>query len=249
MKVNIDIQSYKSRFLGGARQYLFYVNLQFPNFGNILKAAAEGVLSGMKTIEDLSSGATDEILKKGAVEGLGAATDVFLLNNSTSNFPYLVKSTSLPDSTLEEIQTYWVGQKFKMASTRSDGDWSVTFIVDNDAKILTRFWAWQKIIHNPQANIYGKPVSYMVDQDIHLLGFDTGSTICCFKLYGAWPKSIGQIQLDYQTNDLVQFDVTFSYQYHTITEREPGALATFLQRGGRSLLDLNIEAIRGKIPL
>ncbi|HRR48414.1 MAG TPA: phage tail protein [Bacteroidales bacterium] len=249
MKIPIDIQEYKARFLGGARQYLFYVNLQFPNLSNILKAGVEGALSTAKTVEDFESGARDDLLTKGAIEAGGTAVDVFLLNNSVKKFPYLVKSTSLPDSTIEEIQSHWVGQKYKMASVRSDGDWNVTFIVDNDAKILTKFWAWQKIIHNPQSNIYGKPISYMVDQDIHLLGFDTGSTICCFKLYGAWPKSIGQIQLDYQTNDLVQFDVTFSYQYHTITEREPGALATFLQRAGRSYLDLNMEAIRGKIPI
>lgn len=244
MNVSIDINSYKSQFLGGARQYLFWTQINFPSWGNVLQA---GLQKGMAAANDLDS------LMEGGKKALGSAAigaaaslaDTAYLNKDQDKWPYLVKAASLPQSDIEEITTSWIGQQYKMASRRTTGDWTVTFVVDNDGKILKRFWDWQNIIHNPEANIYGKPVTYMADQEIHLLGFDTGATICVYKLYGAWPKSIGQVQLDYGTNEVAQFDVTFSYQYHVVTEKEQGALASFLANAGRSALAGSMDAITG----
>jgi len=244
MKANIDIQSYKANFLGGARQYLFWTQINFPGWGNVLQSGLQKGMAGAESIDGLIEGGK-EAAGQAALGAVGSLADTAFLNKNQDKWPYLVRSTSLPQSDIEEITTNWIGQQYKMAARRTTGDWTVTFVVDNDGKILKRFWDWQNIIHNPEANIYGKPVTYMADQEIHLLGFDTGETICVYKLYGAWPKTIGQVQLDYTTNDIAQFDVTFSYQYHVVTEREQGALASFLGRAGRSILAGSMDAITG----
>lgn len=242
MKAPIDIQSYKTQFLGGARQYLFWANIYFPSWGNVLKAGLQKGLENSETITQLVNGGSNA-----AAAGVGGATgtlaDTVFLNRDQSKWPYLIKSTNLPQSEIEEVTTHWIGQQYKMAARRNTGDWTVTFVVDNDGLILKRFWDWQNIIHNPEANIYGKPISYMADQEIHLLGFDTGETICVYKLFGAWPKTIGQVTLDYGTNDIASFDVTFSYQYHIVTEKEQGALASFLSNAGRSIINGSMSSI------
>lgn len=244
MKAPIDIQSYKTQFLGGARQYLFWTQVNFPSWSNVLQAGLQKGLSKTDSLEGLMEGGKQAAGQ--AVQGaVSSLADTAFLTKDQSSWPYLVKSTSLPQSDIEEISTYWIGQAYKMAARRNTGDWTVTFVVDNDGKILKRFWDWQNIIHNPEANIYGRPVTYMADQEIHLLGYDTGSTICVYKLFGAWPKTIGQVQLDYGTNDVASFDVTFSYQYHIVTETEQGALAGFLTGAGRSALAGSMDAITG----
>jgi hypothetical protein len=228
MKFNIDIESYRSRFLGGnARAYLFFVQIQFPGFGNVLKSGIGGALA---------SGSVDGSLYKGTMSAGSAAIDLIGLEKNTDDFGYYVKSTNLPESTIQETSTYWCGQEYKIASTQRFPEWTVTFYVDNRADILKKFFDWHKIIHNPQTNAYGKPGTYMSDQLLYLIGLDGSSEISTYKLFGAWPKQIGQVSLDYASNEFAQFDVTFAYQYHTVTEKEVGTIAAITKRAAEGAL-------------
>jgi hypothetical protein len=224
MKFNIDIESYRSRFLGGnARAYLFFVQIQFPGMGNVLQSGLQGAMAG---------GIPTSIgsLLPGAMSAASSGIDLIGLKTGTEDFGYFVKSTNLPESSIQEASTFWCGQEYKIASTRRFVEWTVTFYVDQQAKLLKKFWDWHKIIHNPETNAYGKPVTYMSDQLLYLIGLDGDSEISCYKLFGAWPKQIGQVALDYQTNDFAQFDITFAYQYHTVSEKEPSALGGIAKR-------------------
>ena len=234
MKIPIDIETYKSNFLGGnARSYLFYVNFNFPNFGNALKEGlSAGFAAGFPTNENMVKSAA----KVGALAGGAGLADTAFISQDTSDFSNYVKSTTLPISDIEGLSSFWCGQEYKMAGLQKFEDWTVTLNVDNNANVLKKFWDWQKIIHEPQSNNYGTPTLYMADQEIHLLGMETGETICVYKLYGAWPRSIGQVSLDYGNNEFANVDITFTYQYHTIREVEEGALMNFVKRTGRGFL-------------
>lgn len=171
--MNIDIDSYKSKFLGGnARQYLFFVYVNFP---------AE----------------------------LGLSPDAV---------GYYVKSTELPAFDFEHTNTNFIGQEYKQAGEMKFEDWTVTFNIDHKADIIKHFWDWAKLIHNPETNDYGDPSKYMVNQEIHLLGMETGTPICTYKLYHAWPVQIGTIALDYGTNEFASVEITFTFQYYTIKQ-------------------------------
>lgn len=39
---------------------------------------------------------------------------------------YFLKSTTLPESTVEELSTYWMGQQYKCGGARRYGDWTIT---------------------------------------------------------------------------------------------------------------------------
>lgn len=127
---------------------------------------------------------------------------------------YLVRTTSLPENTLEETIVNWQGMDFKFAAKHTYTDFTVTFNVDKDANILKTFESWIDIIHNPATNEYGNISSYMADQRLKLLDYN-GDAVIDYVLYYAWPKTIGAVTLDYASTDTAQFDVTFSYQYHT----------------------------------
>jgi hypothetical protein len=182
MLISFDINTYKTRFLGGARQYLFFVLLQFP--GTTMDYNSSSLLTSF---------------------GKGSQSDLF---------PYLVRTTSLPDSSFEEIPNVWQGHAFKMAGARNYGDWQLSFNIDEQGRILDRFNAWHNMIYDPVSQSYNEPKTYMVDQQLFLID-GNGEATKEYKLIKAWPKAISQTSLDYASTDLATVDVTFSYQYYT----------------------------------
>lgn len=144
----------------------------------------------------------------------------------TEKATYLVRATSLPETSTDEIVLNWQGFDYKIAGKYTYSDWTVTFNVDMDAKIQQMMMNWASMIHDPTTNIYSAPATYFADQQIELLGYD-GNPIMKYKLYGAWPKSIGTATLDYSANDVVQFDVTFTYIYHVSDNAKYGGTVTF----------------------
>ncbi len=230
MKFDIDIETYKSKFGCGARAYMFYVNFNFPGVGNVLQSGLQGALAG----------GFDETLKAetqlkaagmaGGIQALGSGINVLGLGNGTKDFPYYVKSTVLPDSTINETLTYWQGTEYKIGSTQRFTDWTVSLYVDKNGDVLKKFRDWQDAVHTPESNIYGKPVDYMCDQKLYLISGENGEEISEYKLVGAWPKSLGQVSLDYGSNEIATFDVTFSYQYHVVTQRDSSSIVSTVSR-------------------
>jgi hypothetical protein len=131
------------------------------------------------------------------------------------SYPYLVRTTSLPDSNLEEIAVPWQGMTYKLAATQTFNDITVTFNVDKDSLIRYDFVNWVNYIHNPADNTHASPASYMCILNMTHLNTDSSNNIQ-YVMHGAYPKVVGTAALDYANKDTLQFDVTFSYQYHTI---------------------------------
>ncbi len=241
MKVQMDVNSYAASFTGGAKQYNFYVNMIFPGWGNAAKATIQQAMAG-----GFDSLNTENLIETGLTAG-SSALSVLNTHGGMKGIEFYVRSSSLPESTFEEITTGWMGHEYKMAGKQTFNDWSVTYNVDKNGLLLRKFYNWQKIIHDSELNTYGKPVIYMTDPEVHLLGYDSGETVCVYKLYGAWPKTIGQVQLDYGNNDIATVDITFAYQYHTVTESEPGALSQIMKRGVRSFFQMGGLESAGKL--
>lgn len=139
------------------------------------------------------------------------------VEGDTEQATYLVRATTLPETAIEEITTNWQGFDYRFAGKYTYSDWSVTFNCDADAVIHQSFNDWLRLIHDPTSNTYTTPAVYMNDQELELLGVN-GLSIEKYKLYGAWPKNIGPITLDYSQNDVVTFDVTFAYIYHACSK-------------------------------
>lgn len=142
------------------------------------------------------------------------------MNNDRS--VYLVKTTSMPSSTLEEVLLNWQGFDFPFAGKHTFADLVVTFNTDHDALIRQNFEKWINKIHDPISNEYALLSEYMLDQRLQLLGYD-GEPVLEFILHDAWPKDIAQSALDYASTEITVFDVTFRYSYHTVTDRPTGA--------------------------
>jgi len=139
-----------------------------------------------------------------------------------ANTKYYVKASSFPESAVEELTTYWQGQQYKAGGSRRFGDWTVT--VQSDSEGYLRFFCdvWMHEIHTVIPNItrYGKAsgltsFGYFRDQAF-VLNDNEGDTSLGLYLHNSWPKNIGAMNLDYDSNDIATFDITFAYEYHVI---------------------------------
>ena len=134
---------------------------------------------------------------------------------STDQTRFLVKSSAVPESTIDVAEISWQGMVYKLPTTHTYSDWTVTFAVDSSQDLYNDFMNWQKMIHDPKTNIQGSPESYMQDQEVWLLD-TSGQVSKRIKLVNAWPSGLGEVTLDYSSKETQEFAVTFTYMYHEI---------------------------------
>lgn len=152
---------------------------------------------------------------------VGARTYLFymlpnILGGDNRKAGFLVRSTSLPASTITETTIPWQGYTYRMGTKQEFADWTVTFTLDSPDTVRNAYLNWMNKIHNPSTNVHGIPAQYMLDQHVELLTPDGNGTVALYKLIGAWPSSVGEVTLDYATSDIASFTVTYKYQYHEI---------------------------------
>jgi len=125
----------------------------------------------------------------------------------------LVRSTSLPTSTVKVAEVPWQGYTYKIGAQQEFGEWTVN--VNMDAQDELRKWLlnWVNDIHDPSTNIHGIPKNYMHHQDVALLNPKTLTPEYRYKLMYAWPSAIGEVSLDYSGAEVATYDITFQYQW------------------------------------
>lgn len=127
---------------------------------------------------------------------------------------FLCTSTSIPAMTIGNVNVPFRGRVIKIAGDRTFASWSINVLNDTNFKLRNAFERWQNGINNMTDNEgLSNPVDYQVDVFVDQLDRN-GNTLKSYTLRGAYPTSIGAIDLNYETNDAIEdFDVTFEYQY------------------------------------
>ena len=127
---------------------------------------------------------------------------------------FLCRATVIPSMTVGNINVPFRGRQIKIAGDRTFEDWNVTVINDTDFKIRNAFERWQNGINNMTDNEgLTNPVDYQVDAFVDHLDRN-GNTIKSYTLRGLYPTIVSAIDLNYETNDVVEeFTATFAYQY------------------------------------
>jgi hypothetical protein len=162
--------------------------------------------------------------------------------SSPLDIKYLMKSTSFPESTVETLTHFYQGTEYKAAGSRRFSDWTVTLNCDPDSNIRVACEMWMSMAHaitglgaglpttvpgipfdiptidfqvqNPGEGLTGMD-GYYTDQIFSMKEQD-GGYAASVVLIDSWPKSIGPISLDYSSQEVASFDITFAYQYHMI---------------------------------
>ena len=188
-----SINDFKNTLRGGVRPNLFNVQINFPTIiGNL-----EGVGSGSTSLEGLSS--------------------------------FLCRSAAIPASTQGLIEVPFRGRFLKIPGDRTFDAWTATFYNTKDFNLRRAFELWINAANKTDENIgtldfgaIGGTGSYFSDLVVQQKAKDTTTDVLReYKLIGAWPTSVGAINLAYDSNDQIEeFDVEFQYQYMDVGEKD-----------------------------
>jgi len=133
----------------------------------------------------------------------------------------LVKASSLPGSSIPAVEVFHEGLAVKLAGDRVYDDWEVTCWLDKNAKLYKDVTKWADLANGSGANVNvggAAQSAYKFDIGIQMLD-RTGAPIAGtdYKLAGAFPTTIGAVDLAHDSNDTAaEFAITFSYDYYTV---------------------------------
>ncbi len=131
---------------------------------------------------------------------------------------YMGRSASKPPASLGTISVQYFGRALKYPGDRTFPTWNLTVINDENYTVHDAFTAWSNKLNAFAANTRdasaATPSAYMTDVLVNQYSKIGGAPIKQYKLVGAWPKNVGEIQLDWSTNDSIEeFPVELEYQW------------------------------------
>tara|TARA_B100000131_G_scaffold257473_1_gene252471 strand:+ start:508 stop:1155 length:648 start_codon:yes stop_codon:yes gene_type:complete len=141
---------------------------------------------------------------------------------------YLCRSASLPTHSQGLIEVPFRGRFLKIPGDRTFEAWTATFYNTQDFNLRAAFESWVNLgnqvdenigvtggYQNLMQDIYIRQLSKdSVDQPGQTGGVDKNKILRVYKLIGAWPTSVGSINVAFDSNDaLEEFDVEFQFQY------------------------------------
>ena len=194
-----NINEFKSRLQGGVRPNLFQVDISFPS--------ASFDLGGNAQFPN-----TTKLAEAGR---------------------YLCRSAQIPAANQGLIEVPFRGRFLKIPGDRTFEPWTATFYNTTDFDLRAAFEQWINIGNKADEALgtfefggSGSFAEYFQDITIRQLdknpeskgapAADGGNNKVLreYKLIGAWPTSVGAINLSYDSNDQIEeFDVEFQYQY------------------------------------
>ena len=136
------------------------------------------------------------------------------VGGETSDLAFLCSATALPGQTVGQVAIPFRGRVLNIAGDRTFEPWTITVINDTDFKLYRAFERWMNGINNMTDNEgIANPADYQVDGFIDHLDRN-GSTLKSYTYRGLFPTALGNIDLNYATNDAIEeFSVTFNFQY------------------------------------
>ena len=138
--------------------------------------------------------------------------------NGISNF--LVKSTTIPASTVGAFDVFYHGKAVKVAGDRTYDTWETTIINDEDFSIRIALEQWMDLISDHKLNIRnagvakvakeGENADYKKEIKVTQYGKD-GSERHHYHFLGAFPTALSSIALDWGTQEIEEYTVTWTY--------------------------------------
>ena len=127
-------------------------------------------------------------------------------------FQFHCKGTSMPDSTIGNIDGPYKGRQLKVPGDRTFADWTVTVFNDSDMYIRGVFEEWMAKMQDhwenkaDHMNPYGKASVTQLRRD--------GSDIRTYNITSLYPTEVAAIDVAWDSNDAVEeYAVTFAVNH------------------------------------
>ena len=133
----------------------------------------------------------------------------------TQNTVLFCDQIQLPGTNINTADLRTYGEVRKAPYERLYEDINMSFYVDTDMSVKTFFDFWMEQIQNPGTRNFNYYDNYTADITIEVQDLQN-KTRYNMKLFEAFPKSIGAVQMDYNSKDIMKLSVNFAYKYYHV---------------------------------
>ena len=132
---------------------------------------------------------------------------------------FLVKTATIPASTIGSYDVYYHGKAIHVAGDRSFDTWDTTIINDEDFGIRGTLENWMATISNHSLNTRDKRVFNTSEGDVAKYKSTlqvqqlskAGEDLRTYIFKGAWPSALSTINLDWSSSEIEEFTCTWMY--------------------------------------
>jgi len=127
----------------------------------------------------------------------------------------LCQSVSVSGVSVTTAPVRTTGEQFEAPYDRAFTGANMTFYVDKDMKVRYFFDLWVNSIQDPTNRTFAYAKEFKSPEiEIGVLKLDNTPSYK-IKLYDAFPKSVGQLSLASENNNIMTLDMQFDYRYYT----------------------------------
>ncbi len=130
------------------------------------------------------------------------------------DFKFKCRAAQLPPASLEHIDVSYQNRKMKIGGDRTFEDWTITVYNDEEHNVRQQFVDWQRQVNEIDRRIYGEtPETYKKPALVRQYNRRSEETRVV-NIFGSWPKNVGEVQLDWDSNNEIQtFEVTLAIDW------------------------------------
>ena len=133
----------------------------------------------------------------------------------TQNTVLFCDQIQLPGTNYNTTDMRTYGEIRKAPYERLYEDINMSFYVDTNMSVKTFFDFWMEQIQNPVTRSFNYYDNYTADITIEVQDLQNKKRYNMI-LFEAFPKSIGAVQLDYNSKDIMKLSVNFAYKYYHV---------------------------------
>ena len=154
------------------------------------------------------------------------------------NDDILVKAASIPPSNIAPLTVNYAGRAYKWSGFRTFDPWTTTVINDENFGARNRIMEWMRRLSGKldgeRTVTYGDPTTSLVTAAPYKEGYATvtqvgtdGADKQIYKFYNLWPTELAEIPLDWSSDAIQEYTVTWAYDYwsHGTTTSETNVVA------------------------
>ena len=139
---------------------------------------------------------------------------------------YYASSVTLPSRAVTTGELNNIGQIRRFATGQTASEINIQFLVTKDQRHRYFFEQWLNHTASDGDNTVAFYDDYVIDMEI--LKYENGpeghQQTAAYKLYGAFPFNVGQLQLNNEQTNLVQLDVAFYFERYRMDQTMPQTL-------------------------
>ena len=137
--------------------------------------------------------------------------------SAINDFNFLCKAASLPGDTIETATVTYMGRGINIPANRAAATWETTIYNDEGMEIRNNLESWMEQLNSHKTNVRAAAMiaiqSYTGTLKVRQFAKAGGVSTKSYEFVDAWPSAVGDITVDWETNEIQTYTVTWEYSY------------------------------------